>query len=199
MIEHLIEFVATYGALAIAALMALESVFPPIPSEMIMPLAGYNAARGEMSLFAVLLAGTAGSMIGALPWYFAGRQLGKARLKAFADKYGRWLTLGSREIDTAVDKFDQHGRKAVLFGRMVPAIRTFISIPAGLVNMRFTTFLAFSAIGSLAWNAVLTAAGYLLEDKYAQVGHYVDPVAKGILAIIVLTYLYRVFTFRRQA
>ena len=199
MIDYLIEFVATHGALAIAALMALESIFPPIPSEMIMPLAGYNAARGELSLFAVLFAGTAGSLVGALPWYFAGRQLGKQRLKAFADRHGRWLTLNGKEIDLAVDRFERHGRKAVLLGRMVPAIRTFISIPAGLVNMRFTTFLAFSAIGSLAWNAVLTAAGYLLEDKYAQVGHYVDPIAKGVLVIVVLTYLYRVFAFRPQA
>lgn len=199
MIDHLIEFVATHGALAIAALMALESIFPPIPSEMIMPLAGYNAAKGELSLFMVLLAGTAGSLIGALPWYFAGKQLGQARLKAFAGRHGRWLTLSGKDIDQAVHKFDRHGRKAVLFGRMVPAIRTFISIPAGLVEMPFVSFLAFSTIGSLAWNAVLTAAGYLLEDKYAQVGHYIDPVAKMVLATIAITYLYRVFTFRPQA
>ncbi len=198
MLDHLIEFVATHGALAIAGLMALESVFPPIPSEMIMPLAGYNAAKGELSLFMVLFAGTMGSLIGALPWYYAGKQLGKHRLKNFANKHGRWMTLSGRDIDKAVGKFDEHGRKAVLFGRMVPAIRTFISIPAGLVEMRFLTFLTFSAIGSLAWNCLLTAAGYLLEDKYAQVGHYVDPVAKGVLFIIAATYLYRVITFRPQ-
>lgn len=199
MIDHLIEFVATHGALAIAALMALESIFPPIPSEMIMPLAGYNAARGELSLLTVLLAGTIGSLIGALPWYFAGKQLGKVRLKAFADQHGRWLTLTGKDIDKAVLKFDEHGRKAVLFGRMVPAIRTFISIPAGLVEMRFVTFLAFSTIGSLAWNSVLTAAGYLLEDKYTEVGHYVDPIAKVVLLTILAIYLYRVATFRPQA
>lgn len=198
MIDHFIEFVATHGALAIAVLMALESIFPPIPSELIMPLAGYNAARGDLSLITVLLAGTAGSILGALPWYYAGKKLGKARLKAFADRHGRWLTLSGKDIDHAVDRFDAHGRKAVLFGRMVPAIRTFISIPAGLVEMRFLTFLTFSTVGSLAWNSLLTAAGYLLEDKYSQVGHYIDPVAKGVLLIIAITYLYRVFTFRPQ-
>ncbi|QYF92461.1 DedA family protein [Massilia sp. PAMC28688] len=198
MIDWLIEFVATHGALAIAALMALESIFPPIPSEMIMPLAGYNAAKGDLSLAAVLLAGTFGSVAGALPWYYAGKQFGHARLKKFASAHGRWFTLSGDELDHAVEKFNEHGRKAVLFGRMVPAIRTFISIPAGLVEMRLLPFLALSTIGSFAWNCLLTAAGYLLEDKYAQVGHYMDPIAKSVLLIIVATYLYRVVTFRPQ-
>lgn len=196
MIDWLINIVSTYGAWAIAGLMALENIFPPIPSEMIMPLAGYIAARGDLTLFEVLLAGTAGSVLGALPWYYAGRLLGKKRLKNFADRHGRWLTLKSADIDVAVEKFNKHGRATVLFGRMIPAIRTFISIPAGLVEMRLATFLAFSAVGSLAWNSLLTAAGYLLEENYAKVGGYVDPVAKGVLAIILLTYLYRVFRFR---
>ena len=196
MIDRLIEFVATHGALAIAGLMALENIFPPIPSEMIMPLAGYTAAKGELSLFEVLAAGTAGSVLGALPWYYAGKKLGKERLKKFADRHGRWITLSSDDIEHAVDKFNKHGRKTVLFGRMIPAIRTFISIPAGLVEMRLAPFLAYSAVGSLLWNSLLTAAGYLLEDKYAKVGAYIDPVAKMVLASLLLTYIYRVYTFR---
>lgn len=196
MIDWMIEFVASYGALAIAGLMALENIFPPIPSELIMPLAGYNAATGQLSLAMVLVAGTAGSVLGALPWYYAGKKLGKERLKKFADKHGRWITLSADDIDHAVDKFNEHGRKTVLFGRMIPAIRTFISIPAGIVEMKLLPFLAYSAIGSFLWNSLLTAAGYLLEDKYSKVGAYIDPVAKVVLAALLLTYIYRVYTFR---
>ena len=199
MIEHLMDFMAQYKYAAVVALMAWENVFPPVPSEMIMPLAGFLSARGDLSLPGVLAAATLGSVGGALPWYYAGRIYGCQRLRAFAEHHGRWVTISVEDLDKGISKFREHGRKVVVFGRLIPAIRTVISIPAGLVEMPLLQFLAFSAVGSLAWSGLLTAAGFLLEDKYDTVGHYVDPIAKGVLALIVIVYLYRVVAWRKKS
>jgi membrane protein DedA with SNARE-associated domain len=181
------------------ALMALENIFPPIPSEMIMPFAGFVVARGDLNLVGVLLAGTAGSVAGALPWYYAARFYGCERLKRLAGRHARWLTISPDDIDTALAAFKKHGRKTVLFGRLIPAIRTLISIPAGLGNMSMGQFLLYSGIGSLAWSGLLTAAGFLLENNYKEVAKYVDPVSKGVLGLMLAWYLYRVITWRAPA
>jgi membrane protein DedA with SNARE-associated domain len=199
MFEFITNFLEHSGYLGVFALMALENIFPPIPSEMIMPFAGFVVARGELNLVGVLLAGTAGSVAGALPWYVAARVFGCARLKRLAGRHGRWLTVSADDIDTALAAFRKHGRKAVLFGRLVPAVRTLISIPAGLGNMSLGQFLLYSGIGSLAWAGLLTAAGFLLENKYQQVANYVDPVSKAVLGAMLAWYLYRVITYRAPA
>ena len=197
MFEFITNFLEHSGYLGVFALMALENIFPPIPSEMIMPFAGFVAARGELNVVGVLLAGTAGSVAGALPWYYAARVYGCARLKRLAGKHARWLTVTPDDIDTALAAFRKHGKKAVLFGRLVPAVRTLISVPAGLGNMSLGQFLLYSSIGSLAWTGLLTAAGFLLEDKYEQVSKYVDPVSKVVLGAMLAWYLYRVVTWRK--
>lgn len=196
MFEFITDFLEKSGYLGVFALMALENIFPPIPSEMIMPFAGFVAARGDLNLAGVLVAGTAGSVLGALPWYYAAKIYGCERLKKFADRHARWLTLESADIDKALAAFHEHGRKAVLFGRMVPAVRTLISVPAGLDKMPLAQFLLYSSIGSLAWTSLLTAGGFLLEDKYSEVARYVDPVSKTILGALLAWYLYRVITHR---
>jgi len=199
MFEFIIHFLEKSGYLGVFALMALENIFPPIPSEMIMPFAGFVVARHELNLVGVLLAGTAGSVAGALPWYYAARIYGCQRLKRLAERHGRWLTLSADEIDTALATFKRHGRKTVLFGRLVPAVRTLISIPAGLGNMSMGQFLLYSSIGSLAWAGLLTAAGFLLENNYTEVAKYVDPVSKVVLGIMLAWYLYRVISWRAPA
>lgn len=199
MFEFITRFLEHSGYLGVFALMALENIFPPIPSEMIMPFAGFVVARGELNLVGVLVAGTAGSVAGALPWYYAGRVFGCERLKRLAGRHGRWLTVSPGDIDTALAAFHKHGRKAVLFGRLIPAVRTLISIPAGLGNMSLRQFLLYSGIGSLAWTGLLTAAGFLLESKYQQVATYVDPVSKLVLGVLLAWYLYRVITYRAPA
>ncbi len=198
MFEKIVELISQGGYWGIAALMALENIFPPIPSELIMPFAGFAAARGELTLAGVLLAGMLGSLAGALPWYFAGKLIGQDKLAALADRHGRWLTMTAADIDKSLSHFARHGRKLVLFGRMVPAIRTFISIPAGMAGMPLLPFLAFSAIGSFAWGGLLATVGFMLEDRYTQVAHYLDPLTKLIVASIVCTYAYRFATFRPQ-
>jgi len=199
MFEFITGFLEKSSYLGLFALMALENIFPPIPSEMIMPFAGFVVARGELNLAGVLLAGTAGSVAGALPWYYAARVYGCERLKRMAGRHGRWLTVSPDDIDTALASFRKHGRKAVLFGRLIPAVRTLISIPAGLGNMSLGQFLLYSGIGSLAWCGLLTAAGFLLENNYQEVSKYVDPVSKVVLGALLAWYLYRVITYRAPA
>ncbi|MGZ8289424.1 MAG: DedA family protein [Telluria sp.] len=198
MFNFIVDFLQSAGYLGVFALMALENIFPPIPSEMIMPFAGYIVARGDLGLTGVLLAGTLGSVAGTLPWYYAGRMVGKARLRTLATRHGRWLTITPEEVDKAIFTFDRHGYMAVLFGRLIPAIRTLISVPAGIARMPLPAYLAYSSAGSLAWTSVLTGAGFLLEANYTQVASMIDPVSKVVVATIAATYLYRLATFRAE-
>jgi len=199
MFDFIVRFITEHGYLAVFALMAAENIFPPIPSELIMPLAGFTAASGKLSLFAVLLAGTAGSVAGSAPWYYAARLYGRKRLRALAGKHGRWLTVGPDDIDKALQAFERHGRKAVLFGRLVPAVRTLISVPAGIAAMSLPRYLAYSAIGSLIWSCLLAGAGYLLEAQYDTVARYLDPVSKAIVGFLTATYLYRLATYKKES
>lgn len=186
------------GYVGIAVLMFLENVFPPIPSELIMPLAGFTAARGDLALVPVVLAGSVGSLAGALLWYYIGKWLGDERLMRWAAHHGRWLTVTPRQVERAIRWFDRHGTKAVLIGRLIPAVRTLISVPAGIADMPLPRFLLFSALGTVAWTALLAVAGFWLKDGYTAVSAYVNPVSNLILAAMVLFYLYRVATFRRR-
>ena len=174
------------GYLGILLLMILENLFPPIPSELIMPSAGFAAARGEMSLPIVILMGVLGSVIGTLPLYYIGRAFGEERLVAWADKHGKWLTLSGKDIRKADDWFDQHGTKAVLFGRMVPGIRSLLSLPAGMSEMPMPKFLIYSAIGSGLWATALASAGYVLGENYDRVEQYISPISKIVLAAVVV-------------
>lgn len=197
MFENLVQTVATGGYPAIFLLMLLENIFPPIPSEAIMPLAGFAAARGDLNFVGVILAGTLGSIVGAVPWYLAGRWYGRKRLKAFAGRHGRWLTVSPNDLHNAAEWFERHGYASVFFGRLIPTIRTLISVPAGLVCMPILPFLLISAAGSLIWTSILTLAGYLLESQYTRVADWLDPVTYVIIGGIVLFYLYRVVTYER--
>jgi membrane protein DedA with SNARE-associated domain len=199
MSDWIVGFITDHGYLGIFLMMLAENVFPPIPSELIMPFAGFAAARGDLDRWGVLIAGLLGSLAGTLPWYVAARALGLARLKKLADRFGRLATLNSADIDTANAWFSRYGRWAVLFGRLIPAIRTLISVPAGLVAMPFALFMLASAIGTLAWTAVLTGLGYLLADNYERVESFVDPVTRLVVVALVLVYLYRFVTWKRPA
>jgi membrane protein DedA with SNARE-associated domain len=195
MTEWITTALAQMGYLGIVVLMVAENLFPPIPSELVMPFAGFAAARGELNLMGVILAGTLGSVLGALPWYYAGRLVGQQRLERWAARHGRWLTVSPQEVRSATDWFRRHCGKSVLLGRIVPTVRTLISVPAGVTRMSLTQFLLYTTIGSLVWNGMLATAGYFLDSRYEQVGAYLDPVAKTVLGLIMLTYLYRVITW----
>lgn len=191
MFELITGLIAGGGALGVFLLMVIENIFPPIPSELVMPLAGFLAATGEMSALAVIAAGSAGSVLGASLWYGLARALGAVRFLALIDRYGRWLTIDRSEALAAIHWFERHGGWAVFLGRMVPGVRTLISIPAGLAGMRFVPFLALTTAGSLIWVSGLTLAGYVLRDQYERVQAVLDPVTLAVLIGIVAVYLWR--------
>jgi membrane protein DedA with SNARE-associated domain len=198
----LFDFITSWlektGYAGVFLLMLAENVFPPLPSEVIMPLAGFNAARGELHIAAVAAVGTAGSLLGALIWYFLGRRIGLERLEGWTQRGGRWVAIYPDELTRATGWFGRHCAKAVLLGRLVPTVRTLISVPAGIARMPFGRFMLCSAIGSALWTSALAAAGYVLEDRYEQVSSYLDPVANGVFGVIAVTYLYRVLTFAQR-
>lgn len=196
MATWIIETINALGYVGIFLLMLLESVFPPIPSELIIPFAGFSAASGVLNFWLVLLSATLGAVVGMLPWYFAGRLFGLGRVRMLADRYGRWLTLNAEEIDTATDWFRRFGPVIVFAGRLIPLIRTLISIPAGLARMSLWQFLAFSTLGALVWNTVLVGAGFLLAEHYEAVEAFLDPGTTIVLGLVVLTYFYRLATWR---
>lgn len=192
------EWIVAGGLLAVFALMLGETLFPPIPSEVIMPLAGFYAARGEMDITGVILIGAAGAMLGNIVWYAAARAWGADRFKRFTARWGRVTTIDAEEVDAARRWFDRHGGAAVLFGRMIPTIRSIISVPAGLARMGWPRFLAFSAIGTLGWTAALAGAGYLLGARFASVEEWLNPVSTAVIALVVGLYLYRQITWKPQ-
>ena len=191
-ITGLIDAIGTPG---IALLMFLENVFPPIPSELIMPLAGYSAANGTLMLWAVLLAGTIGSLAGAFLWYWIGRRIGEERLKRLAARHGRWLTLSPDDIDRASAWFDRHGGAAVLIGRLIPTVRTFVSVPAGVARMPLWQFTLYTTLGTVVWTAFLALLGYVLQANYTAVADWLNPISTGIVILLVGIYLYRVVTY----
>lgn len=199
MINEITSLIEAGGYVGVALLMLVETVFPPLPSEIIMPVAGAAAAEGRMSLPLTTLAGAGGSLAGATAWYAVARALGAARLKRWAARHGRWLTLTPEEVDASCGWFRRHCGKAVLFGRLVPTVRSLISLPAGFAGMGLAPFLAYSAVGAAAWSGLLAGAGFLLRDQHARVANWLDPVSAAVLAGLLLWYFYRVATFRRGA
>jgi membrane protein DedA with SNARE-associated domain len=198
MASWVMQMMSATGYVGLVLLMVLENVFPPIPSEVIMPLAGFMAAQDRLSLLGVIVAGTLGSVLGALPLYYVGRKIGEERLKGFADRHGRWLTLSREDLDSAKQWFDRHGGLAVFLCRLVPGVRSLISIPAGIEGMPLAPFLLYTTIGAGLWTALLTLAGYGLGANFRQVETYLDPASYVVLALIVALYVWRVVTHKGE-
>ena len=177
------------GYWGIGLLMFLENLFPPIPSELIMPLAGFTVAKGQMDFIMVVIAGVVGTILGAFPWYYIGKFISEERLEHLADKYGKWISVTSKDIKKANNWFNEHGGKAVFFCRLVPGVRTLISLPAGINNMPLVPFTLYSTLGTTIWVTFLTFLGYKLGDNYELVDKYLGPVAKIVLAIIVIFFI----------
>ena len=191
MFDQIVGIVESGGYLAILLLMFGENIFPPIPSELIMPLAGFVAAKGQLDPVLVVAAGVAGSILGALPWYWLGRWLGRERVCHLAERHGRWLTIDEKGMGKALDWFDKRGRWAVLIGRIIPGIRTLVSAPAGVARMPMVPFLVYSTVGTIVWTGALASAGYLLRAQYTLVSDYLDLASKIIIGLIAVTYVWR--------
>ena len=184
------------GYLGVFLMMLAETVFPPIPSEVIMSLAGVQAAHGNMSLVGVILSGTSGAMLGNILWYELARFLGLDRFRPFIRKFGRILTLDWKEVERADHFFDRFDRWFVCLGRMIPTIRSLVSIPAGLFGMPRIPFLIWSTIGTAGWTAGLAIAGYLLGRRWADVDKYLGPVSTFVVIAVLVYYVFRVITWK---
>lgn len=191
MFQWITRTISDLGYVGVFVLMALENLFPPIPSEVILPLAGFVAARGQLQLSWVIAVACAGSLGGAWFWYEVGRRIGADRLHRFVERHGRWLTLAPRDIQRAHVWLTRHGAAAVLLGRLIPGLRTLISIPAGLARMSRMRFLVYSAVGTLLWTACLVWAGTLLQHNFKLVERYADVVSNGLFSVLVASLLWR--------
>ncbi|QYU69954.1 DedA family protein [Leptolyngbya sp. 15MV] len=197
--EFIIEAIALGGYVGIFFLMALENIFPPIPSEVIMGIGGVLVARGEMAFWPLLLIGTVGTTVGNYWWYWLGDRWGYQRLAPFVDRWGRWLTLEWEDIERASHFFRRHGDWVVFLLRFSPFLRTIISLPAGLAHMNVWRFLFFPFLGSIIWNGALILGGKWLAEWFEQ---YEQAFGYGILALIGLAlagYAWRVATWKPRA
>jgi membrane protein DedA with SNARE-associated domain len=186
--KWIVETMQSLGYLGIGLLMFLENLFPPIPSELIMPLAGFTVSQGKMDFIPAILAGIIGTVIGALPWYYVGKLLGEKTIARLADKYGKFIAVSGEDIDKANQWFTKHGAKAVLLCRVVPGVRTLISLPAGINEMPLLPFLIYSTVGTAIWVTFLTGLGYFLGTKYDLVDEYLGPVSKIVFLMIIIAF-----------
>jgi membrane protein DedA with SNARE-associated domain len=176
------DVVATLGEVGVGLLTLLENVFPPIPSEVILPLAGYLANRGRLDVVGVLIAATAGSLLGALLLYTLGARLGWDRSKRLL---ARLPLVDDDDIDRAAGWFDRHGSAVVFFGRLIPGVRSLISLPAGAARMSVLHFTVLTMAGSALWNGLLVGAGYALGTQWRVVDRYADVLDWIVLAVLV--------------
>ncbi len=196
MIEWVTGVVAAGGWPGVMALMFLENLFPPIPSEVIMPLAGFAAARGQMSFTLAVIAGIVGTLAGNAVWFELARAIGAARIRPLFARYGRWFAVDDKDFDKAENTLKKHGPVALFFGRLLPGIRTVISIPAGLIHIPRHVFYLWTALGSLIWITLLCSAGYWLEDRYDQIEGWLEPLSYVVVGGIVAAYVWHVYSSR---
>jgi membrane protein DedA with SNARE-associated domain len=190
MMTWVTDTVAAGGYAGVFLLMFLENLFPPIPSELIMPLAGFAAARDQLSLTGAIIAGLAGTIVGNAFWYEAARWFGRERTRALTLRFGRWMGVVEDDLDRAEATMRRYGPWAVLIGRVIPAVRTVISIPAGLIAMPRALFYGLTTIGSTVWIGALAIAGYVLEDRFGVVEGWLDPLGKVVLVVIAALLLW---------
>jgi membrane protein DedA with SNARE-associated domain len=173
-----------YGVIALV--MLLENVVPPIPSEVVMPLAGFLVQQGKLELVPTLLAGLIGTVLGAWFWYGVGRQINEERLEHWLRRHGRWLGLRPEDLARSRRWFQRHGVALVFWGRLIPGVRTFVSLPAGIELMPQPLFLAWTTAGSLLWILLLTLAGQALGASYGLVLQLLKPVSSLLLVAVVI-------------
>jgi membrane protein DedA with SNARE-associated domain len=192
-------FIESEGYVAIWLLMWLETIIPIFPSEIVLPLGALAVSHGKMSLWGVALAGTAGAMTGSLMWYGLARWLGLERFTAFVTRFGRWTTLSPALMARLQGLFVRYGTIVVFACRLIPGIRSLISIPAGIVKMPFLPFFIYSFAGASLWSGAVTYAGWLFRDDIERLHHLIQPVVGAIVVGLALVWLYRVITYKKSS
>ena len=193
------DVINQFGYLGVALLVVIENVFPPIPSEIVLPFAGFvaqqgasavnataDAAQSDTTVVGMMIAATVGSVVGALILYFVSAAIGPERLRGFVERFGKWFGVKSSDLVRAEEWFDRRSSAAVLVGRCVPLIRSIVSIPAGFRRMKLTSFVVLTAIGSAVWNIALIGAGAVLGDQWERVGEYVGVFQWLVIAAVLL-------------
>lgn len=193
------EIMQQLGYVGIAFLMFLDTIFPPIPSELIMPSAGFTASQGDLNIVAVIIAGSCGSILAAVILYWIGRVLNEDRLNNLLKRYGKWIFLKPEDLAKATSWFNQHGKKIVFFGRMIPAVRSIISIPAGIAKMPFGLFLLYSSLGTLIWTSILALLGYYLGQNYQKIIPWISGASNIILVIIIGAAIIGIYKYYKKS
>lgn len=192
-----IDIIQSIGEVGVGLLIALETILPPIPSEVILPFAGFAAAEGRLDPYLAWVCATVGSLVGAMVLYLFGLKFSYERLHDLARK--RWFFLfGVRDLERGMRFFDRRGSVVVLVGRFIPLIRSIVSVPAGLDAMPLPRFLALTALGSGIWNAVFITIGYRLGPQYEVVGQYMGPISKAVVGVLVLVVVWLVVRRLRE-
>jgi membrane protein DedA with SNARE-associated domain len=200
MLPWIVHLVGALNYWGVAILMAIENVFLPLPSELIMPLAGFLTANGKMSLTGVIIAGTIGSVLGALPLYYAGRALGEERPERWLERYGRWTRIRGKDLERATARFSGHSFVDVIVAQLLPGVRGLISIPAGVARMNVGLFLLANLIGTLVWCSALAVAGRILGANFTRIHQFLGPVGWTILGVLVAALgIWAIMRKRRRA
>jgi len=198
MIDWATDLIDAIGVLGVAALVALENIFPPIPSELVLLLTGFNVSEGRFGYVEGVLAATVGSVVGAWVLYGIGRLLDDDRLERFLATIGRIVGLKRDDVHKGFVWFERHGTAVVLFGRLVPVVRSVVSIPAGAEKMPLGRFSLLTAAGSLVWNSIWVAIGWGLGDQWEKAGRWGDLIQYGVVALIVVGLVVVIVRARRR-
>ena len=194
-ISKAVETNSTIAYLTIGVAMFLENIIPPIPSEVIMPLGGFFVYQQKLNFYLLIFWGLLGTIIGALPWYYLGRLVNEQKLYKFLDKRGKYLGITPDDLAKSKRWFDKYGVSLVFWGRLVPGIRTLISVPAGMELMPLRKFLVWTTLGSLIWVALLTYAGYVFGENYQTIEIYIDQIKYVLKPLLVLITVYFLIKF----
>ena len=189
-ITKAVEANSTIAYLTISLAMFLENIIPPIPSEIIMPLGGFFVYQQKLNFYILVFWGLLGTIAGSLPWYYLGKLVNEKRLSNFLDKRGKYLGITSNDLAKSKRWFDKYGASLVFWGRLVPGIRTLISVPAGMELMPLKRFLVWTTLGSLIWVTLLTYAGYIFGENYHIIDIYLDQIKYFVKPILILIFLY---------
>lgn len=194
-IENVINQV---GYVGIVILMFIENIFPPLPSEIIMPFAGFATRQGDLSIQGVILAGTLGSELGAIALYGISYRVGEERVKAWVEQHGHWIGVSADDIDKGDRWLQKYGLFAMFIGRLIPGVRSAVCVPAGIARINPIGFIIATTLGSAIWTGLLTYAGYALGENYEQISTYLDPISYVVLGGLLLFFIYRVWQAREK-
>lgn len=198
MIDWATQVIDSIGLVGVAFLVALENIFPPIPSELILLLTGFNVSEGRFDVVSGIIAATVGSVVGAYFLYAVGRLLDDVRLERFLATVGRFVGLKQSDVHKGFTWFERHGTKVVLFGRLIPVVRSVVSIPAGGDRMPLLRFTALTAAGSLVWNTVWVAVGWGLGDQWENAGKWGDYLQYAVVAAVAVGLVVIIVRARRR-